>query len=122
MNDQTSLLKQIFDLLQGNPWSKARALGKEIEGGKKIVNHYLYGYEGVLFEKKGDFPPQWRVISGDAYSQMVQRLNPTRGKGSGSKPSIPMVQSKLTIKDMSSFTLCESCDTPIKPNGMCRCS
>lgn len=122
MSTDSSPLKQIFDLVRTSPWSKARSLGKRIDGGKSIVNHYLYGYEGVLFEKKGDNPPLWRVSSDAAYSDMIKRLNPTRGQGSGSTPLIPEARSELTLDAMDPITLCGSCDTPIRPNGMCRCS
>lgn len=113
---------EIFELIRQSPLSKARVVGKRIDGGKKLVNHYLYGYEGVLFEKLGDSPPLWRVISDDAYTEMIKRLNPTRGQGSGQMPSFPSRGPEVSVSDLSPITVCGSCDTPIKPNGMCRCS
>lgn len=122
MSAQSSPLKQIFDLVRDSPSSAARSLGKEVDGGKSAVNHYLYGYEGVLFEKRGDSPPLWKVISDSAYNDMIKRLNPTRSQGSGSTPSIPKARSELTLEALEPITICGSCDTPIRPNGMCRCS
>ena len=122
MSDQASVLKQLFNLVRNTPRSKARVLGRRIDGGKSVVNHYLYGYEGVLFEKEDARSPRWSVIADGAYEEMMKRLNPTRGKGSGSKPLFPEARSALSIDDLDPITLCGSCNTPIKPNGMCRCS
>ena len=74
--DKTDL-KTIFDFVQGNQWSSARQIGKGLAGGKSRANHYLYGYLDILFTKKGLTPPQWQVISDDAYSKMLGRVIPS---------------------------------------------
>ena len=122
MSTEPSLLKQIFELVRDRPWCKARSIGSEIDGGKSIVNHYLYGYEGILFEKKGLTPPLWRVISRDAYDEMVQRLNPAKGQGSGHSRKGNRPSRATRVQALEPITVCGSCDTPIRDNGMCRCS
>jgi hypothetical protein len=72
----TDELKQIFDFIRKNGTSNARQIGKAIPGGKSRANHYLYGYLGILFAKRGLTPPQWNVVSDDAYEQMTTRLRP----------------------------------------------
>ena len=122
MVTESSTLKQIFEFVRDQPWCKARSIGAVIDGGKSVVNHYLYGYEGILFEKKGLTPPLWRVVSRDAYDEMVRRLNPTKGQGSGhSRLSSRPSRAKL-VRALEPITVCGSCDTPIRDNGMCRCS
>ena len=128
-------LKTIFDFVQGNQWSSARQIGKGLAGGKSRANHYLYGYLDILFTKKGLTPPQWQVISDDAYSKMLGRVIP-----SSVPMSTPMGADNITHKKssfnifknsfknspttrhLSQISICNSCDLQIKPSGLCGCS
>jgi hypothetical protein len=129
-------LKTIFDFVQNNQWSSARQIGKGLAGGKSRANHYLYGYLDILFTKKGLTPPQWQVISDDAYSKMLERVNPlpvtivtppsaanvTRKKSSLNIFKNSFKHSSNTRDSLSQISICNSCDLPIKPNGLCGCS
>jgi hypothetical protein len=129
-------LKTIFDFVQNNQWSSARQIGKGLAGGKSRANHYLYGYLDILFTKKGLTPPQWQVISDDAYSKMLERVNPlpvtivtppsaanvTRKKSSLNIFKNSFKNSPKTLGSLSQISICNSCDLPIKPSGLCGCS
>ena len=129
-------LKTIFDFVQGNQWSSARQIGKGLAGGKSRANHYLYGYLDILFTKKGLTPPQWQVISDDAYSKMLGRLNPSPVPMSTPMQAANITQKKSSLnifknsfknspndrQYLSQISICNSCDLPIKPNGLCGCS
>ena len=129
-------LKTIFDFVQDNQWSSARQIGKGLAGGKNRANHYLYGYLDILFTKKGLTPPQWQVISDDAYSKMLERVNPlpvtivtppsaanvTRKKSSLNIFRNSFKNSPNTRDSLSQISICNSCDLPIKPSGLCGCS
>ena len=133
--DKTDL-KTIFDFVQSNQWSSARQIGKVLAGGKSRANHYLYGYLDILFTKKGLTPPQWQVISDDAYSKMLGRVNPSpapmltpmgtaniaRKKSSFNILKNSFKHSPNTRDSLSQISICNSCDLPIKPNGLCGCS
>lgn len=122
MTSEDSVLKELFLLVRESAWVTARKLGGGFDGGKSLVNHYLYGFEGLLFEKEGDRPPFWRVISDDAYDKYLKRVQAPKARGSGPVASHPEFASHHTIHDLAPITLCHACDTPIRPNGMCRCS
>ena len=129
-------LKTIFDFVQSNQWSTARQIGKVLAGGKSRANHYLYGYLDILFMKKGLTPPQWQVISADAYSKMLGRVNPSPAHMSPpmgtaniahKKSSFNILKNSFkhrpnTRDSLSQISICNSCDLPIKPNGLCGCS
>ncbi len=129
-------LKTIFDFVQQNRWTSARQIGKGLEGGKSRANHYLYGYLDILFTKKGLTPPQWRVISDDAYAKMLGRVNPspvtimtppgaanvTRKKSTLNIFKNRFKNSSNTQSSLSQISICNSCDLPIKPSGLCGCS
>jgi len=129
-------LKTIFDYVQSNQWSTARQIGKVLAGGKSRANHYLYGYLDILFLKKGLTPPQWQVISDDAYSKMLGRINPSPAHMSPpmgianiahKKSSFNILKNSFkhspnTRGPLSQISICNSCDLPIKPNGLCGCS
>jgi len=133
--DKTDL-KTIFDFVQSNQWSSARQIGKVLAGGKSRANHYLYGYLDILFRKRGLTPPQWQGISDDAYSHMLGRVSPTRalsspptGAANKNKMKSPLSIFKNSLNNgankhlqLSQFSICNSCDLPIKPNGLCGCS
>ncbi len=136
MTGNMSDLKTIFDFVQSNQWSNARQIGKGLDGGKRRANHYLYGYLDILFTKKGLTPPQWEVISDDAYSKMLGRVNPssvpmptpieatkiTQKKSSLNIFKNSFSKSPVTQRQMAKFSICGSCDLPIKPSGICGCS
>jgi hypothetical protein len=129
-------LKTIFDFVQQNQWTSARQIGKGLEGGKSRANHYLYGYLDILFTKKGLTPPQWQVISNDAYSKMLERVNPSPvttvtplGAANVTRKKSPLNIFKNSFKNslntrgsLSQISICNSCDLPIKPSGLCGCS
>lgn len=104
-------LKPIFDFLLTNPNSSARQIGKAVEGGKSRANHFLYGYQEILFTKRGLTPPLWQVASKDSYRKMIERLSPT-----------PIVKSQANYLELVPITVCSAYDLPIKPNGLCGCS
>jgi hypothetical protein len=122
----TSELKQIFDFVQKNGWSNARQVGKGIPGGKTRANHFLYGYLGILFVKRGIAPPQWRVVSDDAYTAMLDRVNPKpaapRAPGSASRFTPAPQPDFLRPRKLPMISVCESCGLPIQPTGKCGCS
>ena len=136
MDGNKSDLKTIFDFVQSNQWSNARQIGKGLDGGKSRANHYLYGYLDILFTKKGLTPPQWQVISDDAYSKMLGRVNPSSVPMPTPVETTKIIQKKSSLnifknsfskspvaqRHMEKFSICGSCDLPIKPNGMCGCS
>ena len=128
-------LKTIFDFVQGNQWSSARQIGKGLAGGKSRANHYLYGYLDILFTKKGLTPPQWQVISDDAYSKMLGRVIPSpvpmltpmgAANITHKKSSFNIFKNSFknspTTRHLSQISICNSCDLPIKPSGLCGCS
>ena len=133
--DKTDL-KTIFDFVQSNQWSSARQIGKVLVGGKSRANHYLYGYLDILFTKKGLTPPQWQVISDDAYSKMLGRVNPSPAPMSTPMGTSNMARKKSSFNilknsfkhspntrdSLSQISICNSCDLPIKPSGLCGCS
>jgi hypothetical protein len=125
----TSELKQIFDFVQKNGWSNARQVGKAIPGGKSRANHFLYGYQDILFVKRGIAPPQWSVISEDAYSAMLPRIVPVSPAISEKKPMgepSPILQSPqpqfLRPQVLPMISVCGACGLPIQPTGKCGCS
>lgn len=122
----TSELKQIFDFVQKNGWSNARQIGKTIPGGKSRANHFLYGYSDILFVKRGIAPPQWRVVSDDAYTAMLARINPkpavSRAPGSTSSFTPAPQPDFLRPRELPMISVCESCGLPIQPTGKCGCS
>ena len=122
----TSELKQIFDFVQKNGWSNARQIGKAIPGGKSRANHFLYGYQDILFVKRGIAPPQWRVASNDAYSAMLGRISPKpvtpRALGSSSSFTPAPQPDFLRLRELPMISVCESCGLPIQPTGKCGCS
>ena len=129
-------LKTIFDFVQSNQWSSARQIGKVLAGGKSRANHYLYGYLDILFTKKGLTPPQWQVISDDAYSKMLERVNPSPVTTKAPSGAANVTRKKSTLNifknsfknspntrdSLSQISICNSCDLPIRPNGLCGCS
>jgi hypothetical protein len=122
----TSELKQIFDFVHKNGWSNARQIGKAIPGGKSRANHFLYGYLDILFVKRGIAPPQWRVVSDDAYAAMLGRISPKpvtpRAPGSASSFSPAPQPDFLRPRELPMISVCESCGLPIQPTGKCGCS
>ena len=136
MTGNKSDLKTIFDFVQSNQWSNARQIGKGLDGGKSRANHYLYGYLDILFTKKGLTPPQWQVISDDAYSKMLGRVNPSPVPMSTPMQAANITQKKSSLnifknsfknspndrQYLSQISICNSCDLPIKPSGLCGCS
>jgi hypothetical protein len=131
MEKNISELKTIFNFVKENQWSNARQVGKNLSGGKSRANHFLYGYLDILFDKRGFTPPQWRVKSDDAYDKMIARLNPSPApsppplatannvekSGRQFDPSIRNV-----ARELPRFSICNSCELPIKPTGACGCS
>lgn len=121
-----SELKLIFDFVQKNGWSNARQIGKAISGGKSRANHFLYGYLDILFVKRGIAPPQWRVVSDDAYTAMLTRINPKpvtpRPQGSTSSFTPAPQPDFLRPRELPMISVCESCGLPIQPTGKCGCS
>ena len=124
-------LRTIFNYVKEHQWSNARQVGKNLSGGKSRANHFLYGYLGILFEKRGFTPPQWRVKSDDAYEKMIARLNPPSAPAS--MPSTPVFGSRqpgrqfdpsvrTPVNELPRFSICNSCELPIKPTGACGCS
>ena len=128
MENKKSDLQTIFNYVRDNPSSNARQIGKVVDGGKSRANHYLYGYEDILFTKRGLTPPEWQVVARDAYEEMIGRLLPQPVQN-----PIPLAQiekPKATIfprksaanRKLPPISICYSCDLPIKPNGLCGCS
>ena len=136
MDGNKTDLKTIFDFVQSNQWSNARQIGKGLDGGKSRANHYLYGYLDILFTKKGLTPPQWQVISDDAYSKMLGRVSSSSVPMPSPIETTKIIQEKsslnifknsdkkspITRRHLPKFSICNSCDLPINPSGMCGCS
>ena len=136
MEGKNSDLKTIFDYVQQNQWCNARQVGKCLDGGKSRANHYLYGYLDILFRKRGLTPPQWQVISDDAYSKMLGRVDRSpapmpsligASNKTKTKSLLPIFKNRLNSMEnkhleLTRISICNSCDLPIKPNGFCGCS
>ncbi len=128
MENVKSDLQNIFNYVRDNPSSNARKIGKVVDGGKSRANHYLYGYEGILFTKRGVTPPEWSVLAGDAYEKMIGRLLPQpvqtpKPSAQIRKPKASTFSSQQwTERELPPMLICYSCDLPIKPNGLCGCS
>ena len=128
MENEKSDLKNIFNFVRDNPSSNARQIGKFVDGGKSRANHYLYGYEDILFTKRGLTPPEWQVVAGDAYEKMIGRLLPQPIQtptplAEIQKPKVIIFARKNSKKrELPPISSCYSCDLPIKPNGLCGCS
>lgn len=130
----SSDLKKIFDFLSENEWATARNVGRLLDGGKSRANHYLYGYIDLLFEKRGLTPPQWRIVSSDAYDQLMGRIQPA--SSASMKPAVkpnkhrkppilfnrPVLTQRETPRNLPTISVCQSCDLPIQPTGRCGCS
>lgn len=126
-------LKKLFDFVKKNEWCTARNAGKIVAGGKSRANHYLYGYSGILFEKRGLTPPQWKITSVGAFDQLVGKINPVspsrdvieEAPKKKSRTFLPIpraVPPQISINELSSISVCQSCDLPIQPTGRCGCS
>lgn len=141
----SSDLKTIFEFVRENEWVTARHVGKVITGGKSRAHHYLYGYSGILFLKRGLTPPQWKVVSPDAFDRMTVTISsapsPTRSKGPSCRPVPPPKPSPTARKQPrdlfpisrptslyvrpegpSTVLICNACDLPIHSTGRCGCS
>lgn len=121
-------LKTIFNFVRDNPNSNGRQVGKMVEGGKNRANHYLYGYLDILFRKRGFAPPTWEVTSSDAYEKMIRRLNPQPvqvDKAPIRKQKVKAIglsRQYVQRRELPPISICNSCDLPIRPNGLCGCS
>ena len=128
MESKKTDLQQIFNFVRDNPGSNARQIGKDVDGGKSRANHYLYGYLDILFKKRGLTPPSWQVLSKDAYEKMIQRLNPQTDQIQNRTSLSPKIKAGIFSRqtplkrDLPPISICNSCDLPIKPNGICGCS
>lgn len=126
MDDKLSELKTIFDFVREHPGCTARQIGKVVPGGKSRANHFLYGYADILFKKRGLTPPQWNVMTEEAFAILVGRAQPEPAK-SERKPS-PFDSSSVHgidpthRRELLPITICQSCGLPIKPTGACGCS
>lgn len=128
MENTSTDLKSIFSYVRDNPNSNARQVGRMIEGGKRRANHYLYGYLDILFTKRGLAPPAWKVTSNDALEKMIKRLNPQPAQ-TEKLPSkkqkgraIRLSRQYIQVRELPPISICNSCDLPIRPNGLCGCS
>jgi hypothetical protein len=128
VENEKSDLRNIFNYVRDNPSSNARQIGKIVDGGKSRANHYLYGYEDILFTKRGLTPPEWQVVAGDAYEKMIGRLlpqpiqTPTPLAEIQKPKAIIFARKNSKKRELPPISICYSCDLPIKPNGLCGCS
>ena len=128
MESKKTDLQQVFNFVRDNPGSSARQIGKDVHDGKSRANHYLYGYLDILFKKRGLTPPSWQVLSKDAYEKMIQRLNPQTDQIQNRTSLSPKIKAGIFSRqtplkrDLPQISICNSCDLPIKPNGICGCS
>jgi hypothetical protein len=132
-------LRKLFEFVLANNWTTAREAGKSLNKGKSRANHYFYGYEGILFSKRGLAPPRWNVVSIDALDLLNDRIIPTASKpmSSGTKlapaqqapdrerpifSAANSMEKRPDGKELPPIAICTACDLPIQPNLHCGCS
>ena len=81
--DRFETLKLLFEIVREDGWVSAKAIGRKFPDGKSAANSDLYGFQGVLFKKRGFAPPEWSVVTDDAFDRWkvevesrIQTVNP----------------------------------------------
>ncbi len=69
--DRFETLKLLFEIVRDDGWVSAKAIGRKFPDGKRAANSDLYRFHGVLFKKRGLAPPEWSVVSDDAFDRWV---------------------------------------------------
>jgi hypothetical protein len=105
--DRFETLKLLFEIVREDGWVSAKAIGRKFPDGKRAANSDLYRFEGVLFRKRGFAPPEWSVVTDDAFDQWAAGfISPVRSaeyqqeaKQAGSKSSSePAKITKLNLQ------------------------
>jgi hypothetical protein len=143
-------LKLLFEIVRDDGWVSAKAIGRKFPDGKRAANSDLYRFQGVLFKKRGLAPPEWSVVSDDAFDRWVAEVesrvqsaeSQREIKESGSSSSSD--STKITMRSdaeprrlfqgverewpqidrdaVPDVQVCNSCERPVKANGTCGCS
>ena len=143
-------LKLLFEIVRDDGWVSAKAIGRKFPDGKRAANSDLYRFQGVLFKKRGLAPPEWSVVSDDAFDRWVAEVE-SRVQSAKSQREIEELESgsssdltKLTMRSeaeprrlfqgverewpqidrdaVPDVQVCNSCERPVKANGTCGCS
>jgi len=148
--DRFETLKLLFKIVRDDGWVSAKSIGRKFPDGKRAANSDLYGFQGVLFKKRGLAPPEWSVVSDDAFDRWVAEVESRvqsaefqrEIKESGSSSSSD--STKITMRseaeprrlfqgvekewprierdEIPDVQVCNSCERPVKANGTCGCS
>jgi hypothetical protein len=148
--DRFETLKLLFEIVRDDGWVSAKSIGRKFPDGKRAANSDLYGFQGVLFKKRGIAPPEWSVVSDDAFDRWVAEVelrvqsaeSQREIKESGSSSSSD--STKITMRseaeprrlfqgvekewprierdEIPDVQVCNSCERPVKANGTCGCS
>ena len=148
--DRFETLKLLFEIVRDDGWVSAKAIGRKFPDGKRAANSDLYRFQGVLFKKRGLAPPEWSVVSDDAFDQWMaevesriqtaksQREIRESGSQSWSDSTKITMRSeaeprrlfqgvekewpRIERDEIPDVQVCNSCERPVKANGTCGCS
>ena len=148
--DRFETLKLLFEIVREDGWVSAKAIGRKFPDGKRAANSDLYRFEGVLFRKRGFAPPEWSVVTNDAFDRWAKAFE-SLAESTGSHSLITESESKSSTDSMNlnlqhgeqprrlfeavekewpridrdevpDVQVCNSCERPVKANGTCGCS
>ena len=148
--DRFETLKLLFQIVRDDGWISAKSIGRKFPDGKRAANSDLYRFQGVLFKKRGLAPPEWSVVSDDAFERWVaeaelrvqtaesQREINESDSGSSSDSAKRITRSeaeprrlfqgvekewpRIERDEIPDVQVCNSCERPVKANGTCGCS
>ena len=148
--DRFETLKLLFEIVREDGWVSAKAIGRKFPGGKSAANSELYGFQGVLFKKRGFAPPEWSVVADDAFERWMVSINlpveslesqpattesvsKSRAGPTNTKPQyeneprrlldgVEKEWPRIDRDEIPDVQVCKSCERPIKANGTCGCS
>ncbi len=129
--DRFETLKLLFEIVREDGWVSAKAIARKFPDGKSAANSDLYRFQGVLFMKRGFAPPEWSVVTDDAFEQWGAAIElPSDGKinnGLIEKEPRRLFEGvekgwpRLDRKAIPDVPVCSSCERPVKANGTCGC-
>ena len=148
--DRFETLKLLFEIVRDDGWVSAKSIGRKFPDGKRAANSDLYRFQGVLFKKRGLAPPEWSVVSDDAFdrrmAEVESRIQTTKSQreiresGSQSSSDSTRITTRSEAEPRRLFQgverewprierdavpdvqVCNSCERPVKANGTCGCS
>ncbi len=143
-------LTLLFEIVRNDGWISAKSIGRKFPDGKRAANSDLYRFQGVLFTKRGLAPPEWSVVSDDAFDRWVvevesrvqlaksqREINESKSRSSSdltknttrseAEPrrlfqGVEREWPQIDRDAVPDVQVCNSCERPVKANGTCGCS